>query len=305
MSDAKVELGRRLFFEPLLSVTGRHSCASCHVPARAFTDGRAFAIGATGQATSTSAMSLANVAYNVSFGWNKPQVRSLEQQMLEPLLNEHPVELGLKGREQSVLGALAARAEYRGAFDAAFPGAEAGAVSLENAVKAIAAFERTLISGESPFDRYVFQGRHDALTPAAKRGMSLFYSERLGCGVCHAGFNFAGSWRDAAGPTGEPAFARNGVGPEATRVPTVRNVALTAPYMHDGRFSTLEAVIDHYQQAGLRADSTNDHERGPGLRAFTLSEGERAELLAFLHSLTDSDFTARFDEQRTHSLPGR
>ena len=89
------------------------------------------------------------------------------------------------------------------------------------------------------------------------------------------------------------------------RVPTLRNVALTAPYMHDGRFSTLEAVIDHYAQAGLRADSSNDPERAPRVRPFTLNATERAELIAFLQSLTDRQFTARFDERRTHSLPGR
>ena len=113
MSTAKVALGRRLFSEPRLSITGKHSCASCHEPGRAYSDGRARAIGATGQPLSHSAMSLVNVAYNISYGWTKPELQSLESQMLEPLLNEHPVELGLAGRQSSVSELLAADPAYR------------------------------------------------------------------------------------------------------------------------------------------------------------------------------------------------
>ncbi len=303
MSDAKVALGRRLFFEPLLSVTGRHSCASCHDPLRAFTDGRRLAVGATGIETRTNAMSLANVAYNVSFGWTHAGVRSLEDQMREPMLNEHPVELGLKGREADVLAALRSDAKYRDGFAAAFPG-PGGKFGLEEIIRSIAAFERTLISGRSPFDRYVFEGRHDALSPAAKRGMALFYSERLGCGGCHSGFNFSGAWRDSKGATGEPSFASNGVGPSPVRVPTLRNIAATAPYMHDGSISTLEAVLDHYQHAGLRTDNAAQDENSErALRTFTLTKAERHELIAFLQSLTDATFLAGFDGKRTSSLP--
>jgi cytochrome c peroxidase len=287
MSPAKVALGRRLFFEPSLSVTGQYSCATCHEPSRAFTDGRKVAIGATGQATPTNAMSLTNVAYNVSFGWSTPNIRSLEDQMRQPMLNDHPVEMGLKGREQQVLADLTGR--WRSAFTAAFPEAR-GKFELDHLIKAIATFERTLISGHSPFDEYVFNGKHDALTPQAKRGMALFYSERLGCSSCHSGFNFSGAWRDAQGATAEPTFANNGIGTAPLRVPTLRNVALTAPYMHDGSLSTLEAVLDHYQQAG------------PPLRRFTLTVTEREEIISFLQSLTDPTFTAEFDGERTHPV---
>jgi cytochrome c peroxidase len=300
MSDAKVALGRRLFFETRLSVTGTYSCASCHDPARAFTDGRAAAIGATGQPTTNGAMSLANVAYNISFGWTKPDVRSLEAQMLEPMRNEHPVEMGIAGREDAVAASLSADPSYRAAFAQAFP-ESAGRASFDLIVKAIATFERTLISGRSPFDRYVFEGRHDALTEEAKRGMALFYSERLGCSACHSGFNFAGNWRDAQGVTGEASFARNGTSSTPLRVPTLRNIALTAPYMHDGSVSTLEAVIDHYQRAGDNKAEKNE----PRLRPFALEPAERAALLAFLNSLTDEQFVAGFDGERTHSLSGR
>jgi cytochrome c peroxidase len=275
MSAAKVALGRRLFFETRLSITGEHSCASCHSPERAFSDGRARAIGATGQMLELNSMALVNVAYNISYGWAQPQVRSLEDQMLQPLLNEHPVEMGLKGREQQVLAALAKDASYEADFASAFPGSPA--IELHHVIKAIAAFERTLIFGRSPFDRYVFEGDHDALTDRAKRGMEIFFSTQGGCASCHSGFNFSGQWRDAAGDTGEPTFAVNGTSTTAMRVPTLRNIALTAPYMHDGRFDDLEAVLDHY--ASLE---------GKSAPAAALSESQRRDLIAFLKSLTDT-----------------
>ncbi len=288
MSEAKVALGRRLFFEPRLSISGRYSCASCHDPARAFSDGRPVAIGATGEALPHNAMALVNVAYNVSFGWSRPQVRSLESQMLEPMLNTHPVELGMKGREAAVGAELAADLEYRREFAAAFP-QQTAPVSFANLVKAIGAFERTLISGGSPFDRYVFGGEHEALSPQAKRGMALFFSPPVGCAGCHSGFNFSGNWRDAQGPTGRASFANNGTSAGPMRVPTLRNVALTAPYMHDGRFATLDAVLGHYSAIGARAGR---HDRR--LPHSPFSAGERAELLSFLDSLTDDSFVKRF-----------
>jgi cytochrome c peroxidase len=297
MSDAKVALGRRLFFEPRLSITGHYSCASCHDPAHAFSDGRRVAIGATGEALPHNAMALVNVAYNISFGWAKPQVRSLEAQMLEPLLNEQPVELGMKGREAAVSAGLAGDPAYARDFAAAFPGEEA-AVSFGNLVKAIAAFERTLICGDSPFDRYVFGGEHEALSAQAKRGMALFFSHRAGCASCHSGFNFSGNWRDTQGATGRASFAENGTSQTPMRVPTLRNVALTAPYMHDGRFATLAAVLGHYSAIGARVAGAVAG--GPRQRydarlprnAFTAAE--RSELESFLDSLTDESFVKRF-----------
>jgi len=287
MSAAKVALGRRLFFDPRLSGTGRYSCASCHDPARAYTDGRALALGATGESLPHNAMALVNVAYNISFGWDRPDLTSLEQQMLVPMLNEHPVELGLAGREASLSQALQEDPGYRAAFAAVFP-QDSPTVSLSLIVKAIAAFERTLIFGNSPFDRYVFGGDHAALTAAAKQGMALFFSDRVGCASCHSGFNFSGNWRDAQGETGRAAYALNGVGGRPMRVPTLRNLALTAPYMHDGRFATLDEVLDHYTRIGAQPDSAYGGMRDPRLKSFQLSGAERAQLVAFLLSLTDS-----------------
>jgi cytochrome c peroxidase len=295
MSEAKVALGRRLFFETRISVTGRYSCASCHDPARAFTDGRRVAVGATGEALQRNAMSLANVAWNVSFGWDDPSPRTLEAQMLKPLLNQHPIELGAEGRERALAAQLAADADYLRAFAAAFPG-NAAAVSFHHLVQAIAAFERTLVSGHSPFDRYVFDGEHEALTPQAKRGLALFFSARIGCAGCHSGFNFGGNWRDAQGSTGRASFASDGTTARPIRVPGLRNVALTAPYMHDGRFATLADVLAHYSAIGARratAGKTADR-ADRRLPHAPFSAAESADLSAFLNSLTDPDFIARF-----------
>jgi cytochrome c peroxidase len=290
MSDAKVRLGERLFFDPRLSVTGRYACASCHDPARAFSDGKPVAVGAEGDPLPHNALALVNVAYNISFGWDKPRVRSLEAQMLTPLLNEHPIELGLKGREAAVSAALAADAAYASAFADSFP-ATAEPVSFDHMVKAIAAFERTLISGGSPFDLYVFGGEHAALTPEAKAGMALFYSARVGCSGCHSGFNFSGNWRDAEGATGRPSFARDGTSTQPLKVPTLRNVALTAPYMHDGRFASLDAVLAHYSDLARPRQGASHID--PRLPRTPLTDEERRQLKAFLESLTDRAFIER------------
>jgi cytochrome c peroxidase len=400
MSEAKVALGRRLFFDSRLSITGRYSCASCHQPSRAFSDGRPAALGATGQTLPRSAMALVNVAYNISYGWTDPGVQSLEGQMRQPLLNEHPVELGLAGREQALCATLSSDPDYKAAFAESFPG-EAGhrgvpsrdaaedalpphdaapgeatpggtvthdtalgdaargaaaprkattgdaapgdvapgdptPVSLANIIKAIAAFERTLISGRSPFDQYVFGAQHDAISPAAKRGMALFYSSSAGCGSCHSGFNFDGNWRDAQGATGKPSFASNGTTNTLLRVPTLRNIALTAPYMHDGRFTDLAAVLEHYAQVAkaLRARNTLATlgtasasaaagtssavpSAGPAgvrtnaqaaltasaskLRNFNPSSSDRSDLIEFLNTLTDEEFSTRYAEAPTTS----
>ena len=277
MSAAKVMLGAQLFSDPRLSVTGRYACSSCHDPARAFTDGSATSRGATGAALSLNAPTLLNVAYNPSLGWRDAGITTLERQMLGPLFNEHPPELGLAGHEPQVERALSADAGMRTGFAAAFPGEP---VSMRNAIRAIAAYERTLLSGQSPFDRYVFGGEHSALSGVQKRGMDIFFSARGGCAGCHGGINLAGDWADRDHPDAKASFADAGTG-ETVRVPTLRNVALTAPYLHDGRLATLDAVLDHYEK--LAADPAAD----PRLRRDRLTTDERVALREFLYSLTD------------------
>ena len=295
MTEAKVALGRRLFFDPQLSITGHYSCASCHDPTRAFTDGQPVALGALGDKLPRNAMSLVNIAYNITFGWSQPGAPSLEAQMRQPLLNTHPVELGLAGREDSVAAQLAATPTYAAAFAAAFPN-NPTPTTFDHLVKAIAAFERTLISGDSPFDRYVFRGDHTALSTQAKRGMALFFSRPAGCSSCHTGFNFTGTWRDSEGATGKPAFASNGVTTQPMRVPTLRNIALSGPYMHDGRYPTLDAVLDHYFSLGERAIRYDSR-----LPRVSLDMQQKADLIAFLTSLTDESFVRRFAATATPS----
>jgi cytochrome c peroxidase len=277
MSEAKVALGMRLFSDRRLSASGRHSCESCHSPALAFTDGLPRSRGVTGETLPLNAPTLLNVAYNPSLGWNDPAVRTLEQQMTGPLFNEHPRELGLKGREAAVERLLGLDPTLVSGFAAAFPDDDSP-VSMPNVVRAIAAYERTLISAGSPFDRYVFSGDHAALDDAQKRGMEIF-AGRAGCAACHGGINFAGPWVDRDVPRAEPAFADSGTG-ATVRVPTLRNVARTGPYMHDGRFATLDAVLAHYEK--LARESVD-----PRLARPPLTTGELDALRVFLDSLTD------------------
>jgi len=287
MSDAKVALGARLFGEKRLSVTGSYACKSCHQPQLAYTDGRPRAVGATGESTRHSAMTLANVAYNAAFTWDDPSVRTLEQQMLQPLFNEHPVEMGLRGRENDILARLTADADYMAQFVAAFPG-ESPSISIDHIVKAIAAFERTLMSGRSAFDRYVFDDDQGALSTPAKRGMALFYSGRAGCSQCHSGLNFSGPLRYQGHVHAAASRANTGFG--KMRVPTLRNVALTAPYMHDGSVATLDAVIEHY--AAAASQRLGIQRLDPRIQPLHLSAQETHDLVAFLESLTDQEFAA-------------
>jgi cytochrome c peroxidase len=308
MSAAKVELGRFLFYDKRMSVNGKESCGTCHRQELAFTDGRARAEGTTGQLHPRSSMSLVNVAYVPLLTWANSTLDSLEEQALTPMLGEEPIELGLKGHEQDFLNTLRRDPVYQGLFPKAFP--DAGDIyTLKNVTKAMAAFERTIISMRSPYDRYRWGGDSSAISDSAKRGDLIFSSsERGGCFQCHGGWNFTTirfeGIKDREG-MGDPrgGFFNTGVSSylppnqglyEHTqrsedigkfRAPTLRNVALTAPYMHDGSLGTLEEVIDHYA-AGGKMDHPN---KSRILRPFRLTEGEKRDLVEFLKSLNDEE----------------
>jgi cytochrome c peroxidase len=309
MSDAKVRLGRRLFYDTRLSGNGTMSCATCHQQAHAFTDGRPHAIGSTGEGHPRSTMSLTNVAYNASFGWADSTLRSLEMQMRVPMFNEHPIEMGLKGRESEIEARFSREADDRELFRAAFPD-EPAPVAFPNIIKAIAAFERVLVSGSSPLDRYLYRDDRSALSAEAVRGMKLFFSDRLLCGRCHSGFNLSGPSETADMPKPSlPTFHNTGLynvdgrgGYPALdrglfdlthvpsdmgrfRAPTLRNIALTAPYMHDGSVATLELAVAHYASGGVASPVKSEH-----IRTFRISKDETADLVAFLESLTDREF---------------
>jgi cytochrome c peroxidase len=306
MSDAKVALGCRLFFETRLSITQAYSCASCHHPELAFTDGRALAVGAKGDSMHRGAMTLTNVAYNPAFTWASDSVVTLERQMEQPLFNEHPLEMGLKRDDRALLEWLGQQEKYAAAFRESFP-QETAPITIANAVKAIATFQRTLISGRSPFDRYVYDDDRAAFSEGARRGMRLFYSDRSGCASCHFGLNFSGPMVHQGKPEQRALFANNGSavrGDEGLsvetkreqdrgrfRVPTLRNIALTAPYMHDGRLATLEQVIEHYAAAGKHAEAVGVVDSQ--IRVLDLNAQEKRDLVEFLKGLTDPQFAAR------------
>ncbi|MEM7583997.1 MAG: MbnH family di-heme enzyme [Acidobacteriota bacterium] len=322
MSAAKVELGRRLFYDSRMSETGRFACASCHRQELAFTDGRARAVGATGQFHPRSTMSLANVAYGASFAWADPTLHSLEEQARIPMFNRQPIELGVAGDGSELIARLATDREYPARFADAFPHeAPSQTLTIDNIVRSLAAFERTLISGRSPYDRLLYLDEREALSTEAWRGMRLFFSESLGCFKCHSDFNFSGPTRFVARPEADLAFHNtglynlgiNGLYPvdnpglfEHThepddngrfRAPTLRNIALTAPYMHDGSIATLSEVIDHYAAGGRTVisgpyagiGSDNPH-KSSLITGFSITAQQKRELIAFLDSLTDEAF---------------
>ncbi len=307
MSAAKVELGRHLFYDPRLSSTGEVACASCHRQALAFTDGRARSPGATGEHTPRGSMSLTNVAYASRLTWANRLTPPPAHRAPLRIFGEAPIEMGVGDHQPRLLAALAAEPRYAALFAMVWP--EDGAITLPRAIQAIAAFERTLISADSPYDRHV-AGEHAALAEPARRGMALFFSERLECFHCHGGFNFSDAVDHAGLAAPELAFHNTALHPVDAagrrapehagvaavsgdardmgrfRAPTLRTIAAPAPYMHDGSLPTLGAVIDHYA-AGGRAD---DPERSPFMVGFVLTAAERADLIAFLESLTDPNF---------------
>jgi cytochrome c peroxidase len=271
-------LGRYLFYDQRMSVNHTQSCATCHRQELAFTDGRAVSIGATGESHTRSAMSLVNVAFSSLLTWSDPAMRSLEKQALLPMLGRHPVELGLSGHEEDFLRELRLDPVYCELFPKAFGDAH-DSFTMENVARAVAAFERTIVSARSPYDRYHFGGETGAISDAAKRGEVVFFTDPIaGCYRCHNGFNFTdGQYHNTALYPGD---ARK------FKTPTLRNVALTAPYMHDGSVATLADAIDNYA-AGGRA-LTNPH-KDARLRGFPITAQNKKDLLAFLEALTDAE----------------
>jgi cytochrome c peroxidase len=319
MSASKVALGRRLFYDTRLSGNGTFSCASCHEQARAFTDGRATAVGSTGEVHPRASMSLANVAYASGLTWANSLMTSLEKQALVPMFGDSPTELGTPD-EPALLARLAGDPAYPSLFDGAFP--DKPGPSLDAIVKALAAFQRTLISGRSPYDRHL-AGDATALSAAAKRGLDLFFSEKLECYHCHVGFAFSDSIVHAASAFFELSYHNTGLydidgaGAYPTgnrglidvtnkpadmgrfRAPTLRNIAVTAPYMHDGSVATLEDALDHYAAGGrtiasgpFAGDGSKNPRKDDLIRGFVLTGSEKSDVIAFLESLTDATFLA-------------
>ncbi|MDX1994179.1 MAG: parallel beta-helix domain-containing protein [bacterium] len=283
---AQAELGRLLFYDPVLSAENNLSCASCHHPDLGFADGRALAQGAHEQNLRRSAPSLWNVAYAESLFWDG-RAESLEEQLLFPLTN--PDEMG--SDLDSMLEELRAIPQYAELFGAAF---EDG-ITTDNIVAAIAAFQRTLITNNSPFDRFA-AGDFNALTPPQRRGFDIFRSAQTRCFECHSWPTFTANTFHVLGvPENQLVGEDRGRievenAPNADygfRTPGLRNVALTAPYMHNGAFETLEEVVQFYADGGGAEAGGVDVQVDEKVRGFELSEQEVDDLVAFLMALTD------------------
>jgi cytochrome c peroxidase len=348
MTAEKVALGRHLFHDKRLSGNQTMSCASCHQQSLAFTDGRQVSVGSTGDVLPRSAMSLTNIGYQPVLTWASRAQTDLAEQAMIPMFAEDPVELGLAGMEEEILDRLRADEIYQSLFGEAFPD-EADPFTIDNGTRAIASFQRTLISGDSPEDRFR-RGDLSALSSSAQAGRILFFSPEVGCARCHAGsaqneqvfftsnFDFEGKATPhiqfdntglynltedgEAGWYPPPNTGLHSVTGELRdmghfKVPSLRNIALTAPYMHDGSIATVEEVLDHYA-AGGRTIESGPH-AGVGsenpyksflVTGFELDPVERQALIDYLHALTDEDFVtdARFsspwpDGSSAHGQP--
>ncbi len=326
MSAAKVELGRHLFYEARLSGNGQQSCASCHQQDKAFTDGRARAVGSTGQALARSAQPLANVAYHPTLTWANPGLTSLEQQMAVPLFGSNPVEMGVNDANKAeVLQRLIDSPVYQRLFAATWA-QDAQPISWTHVIQAIAAFQRAMLSFNSRYDRY--QRGLATLSAAEARGEQLFFGEKAECFHCHGSANFNDQLVHAGTRVVETPFHNTGLynidgqggfpypnrglfelsgKPDAMglfRAPSLRNIEKTAPYMHDGTLPTLEAVLDFYAAGGRHVTGQEDDaylRQYPGdgrlnpfksslVARIQLTEQDKADLLAFLKTLTDEDF---------------
>ncbi|MBI1192600.1 MAG: c-type cytochrome [Bacteroidetes bacterium] len=283
LTQERWELGKRLFYEPALSVDSSISCASCHAQNLAFSDGRAVSLGVADAPGTRNAPTLTNVAYHPYF-MREGGVTTLEMQVGVPI-QEHA-----EFNFNFVL--LAERLSQDESYQQQSRQAYNRKIDPFVISRAIATFERTLISGRSAYDRFL-QGENSALDAAALHGKDLFFSERTSCSSCHAGFDLTayafennGLYTDYA----DPGRARL-TGLESDRalfkVPTLRNIAVTAPYMHDGSLPNLEAVVAHYRSGGQAHPN-----KSALIRPLDLTDQEAADLLAFLQTLTDHEFLA-------------
>lgn len=270
-SDAKTALGKMLFADIGLSGAGTSSCASCHLPEKAFTDGLPTARGANGRSLLRNTPTVLNAAYMPSLFWDG-RSPNLEDQALRPAMSG-----GEMARHPAILAdAISADPRYRAMFSSAFPGEPVAEATI---AKAIASYERTLVSGTAPFDRWI-AGDRQAISPQAARGFGIF-AGKANCAACHSGWLLLdGKFHDVGltdDDLGRGGISNNKNFDHAFRTPSLREIGRTAPYMHNGSLKTLTDVVNHY--ADLRVQR-------PGMPPkFTLSNDERAELVAFLETL--------------------
>lgn len=283
LTEEKIKLGKRLYFEKALSLDNSLACASCHVPEKGFADPHQFSIGVNGKKGGRQAPTIVNRAFSRKQFWDG-RAASLEEQALGPMMN--PLEMAHPDIK-SVIGRLAKDASYVAAFKAAFP-AEDGAINDVTISRAIASFERTIMSGNSPFDRFTQLNDQQAMSESAKRGYHLFLG-KANCASCHVGFNFTdesyhnlGLGADAKKPDlGRYAISKLEGHQGAFKTPTLREIANTAPYMNDGSLKTLEEVIEFYDK-GCR----NNKWLSAKIKPLGLTTQEKQDLVEFLKSLS-------------------
>lgn len=312
LTVAKVELGRHLFYDTRLSGDGSIACVSCHLPEHAFADPRPQSVGAHGDLTRRNSPGLQNVAYYATLTWASPSLTRIEDFLLLPMFGDDPVEMGITGREDDVMARLRADEDYVRMFRRAF----GEGVTLAGARDALASFTRAMVSFDSPFDRFSLLDQPDALSETELRGMDHFFSEKFECHHCHAGMHLSRSLAHERLAFSSIAFDNIGLfesypptdpglsevtGRAADdgrfRPPSLRNVAHTAPYMHNGSFETLEEVLAHYARAGTltgegphAGDGALHPSKSVFVPGFNASEQEIDEMLAFLRALTDMSF---------------
>jgi cytochrome c peroxidase len=278
LTEARVQLGRKLFFDPILSADQTVACASCHQPAHGFAGPGARPLGIRGQPTPRKAPTLFNRAYGSAFFWDGRET-ALEAQALRPI--EDPAEMG--SRLADVVKRLQANEDYKDRFESAFP----DGVTAANLGRALASFERVLLRGDSAVDRFRRKGEHAALTPAERHGLWL-YESKARCWNCHGGANFSDErfhntgvgWGKEPPDLGRFAVTNRDDDRGKFKTPTLRGVSLTAPYMHDGSLATLQDVVEFYNRGG-GANKNLD----PLMKPLELSKEEVSDLVAFLKAL--------------------
>lgn len=281
LTEARAQLGKRLFFEQRLSRTGAVSCGNCHLQQHGFSDPMPVSSGVDGRQGTRNAPALLNLAWGNSFFW-EGRAATLEEQATQPIA--HPDEMDLPLPE--AVARLAADSAYAQAFADAY-GSPPTEATLR---KALASFVRALVSGNSAYDRHL-RGDDTGFGEPERRGLAIFLTDKGACFHCHPagmltneGFFNNGTFKEGGDP-GRQAFTGRTGDRGKFKVPALRNIAATAPYMHDGSLTTLEDVVEHYDRGGT-GHSTTD----PQIQPLALSPDDKADLLAFLRSLTDETF---------------
>jgi cytochrome c peroxidase len=276
-TQAKANLGKMLFFDPMLSGSRKHSCSSCHNPSKSWADGLPRAIGEDPAGLKLRTPTLIDIAFIDLLGWDG-KFPDLESVTFGPLTS--PKNMNITERE--LVRRLRAVPRYIAAFTTAFGD---GAITRMRIEQALATYERTIVAGEAPFDRWI-TGDETAITAEAKRGFALF-NGKAHCSNCHSGPSFTdGSFQDIGSATGEDIgrgriFKKSEKLRYAFKTPTLRDVVKRAPYMHNGSIATLEDVIELYNRGGIDRPS-----RSPSIKPLSLTEIEKKALIEFLQTLT-------------------